>query len=201
MVLARGLRSAYAAVLAGDVRDPRDLASPRVSNPALMSSSPPYRALGRNWVKRFMATAPGEFEPTSRFYRLHAEGLSGTLRAGSTPDGSFSAPRPIHPDRDRPRVISVREAARLHGFPRTGFDSRLRSGTAFGRSATLYLHLWQERSRSQSAMRSTFPLWASRRRSRSAMRRCCAFPSGSGRRPKPRRAPAVPTPALRYSGR
>lgn len=29
--------------------------------------------------------------------------------------GSFMAPRPIHPT--RPRVISPREAARLHSFP------------------------------------------------------------------------------------
>lgn len=67
-------------------------------------------------TERFAATAQGDREPVSRFLRLHLHGLAPTLRAGSTPDrGSFSAPRPIHPVYDR--VISVREAARLHGFP------------------------------------------------------------------------------------
>ena len=114
-VLAHGLRSNYAATLAGDAIDAADLAPPRAWNPALLSSS--LRTVhSHETVLRFRGTNPGDFEPKSRFYRLHADGLSGTLRAGSTPDrGSFSAPRPIHPD--HPRVISVREAARLHGFP------------------------------------------------------------------------------------
>jgi DNA (cytosine-5)-methyltransferase 1 len=61
-------------------------------------------------------TAPGEFESKSRLYRLDEEGLCPTLRAGSGYDrGSYTAPRPIHPR--LPRVITVREAARLHSFP------------------------------------------------------------------------------------
>lgn len=67
-------------------------------------------------VARFASTQPGEFEPISRFYRLDPEGLSSTLRAGTGYDrGSFMAPRPIHPALSR--VISVREAARLHSLP------------------------------------------------------------------------------------
>lgn len=67
-------------------------------------------------IRRFAATAPGTYEPVSRFYRLSADGLAPTLRAGSDRQyGSFTAPRPIHPLRDR--CITVREAARLHSFP------------------------------------------------------------------------------------
>jgi DNA (cytosine-5)-methyltransferase 1 len=65
---------------------------------------------------RFAATTPGTFEPVSRFYRLSADGTALTLRAGSDrTHGAFTAPRPIHPI--HARCISVREAARLHGFP------------------------------------------------------------------------------------
>lgn len=67
-------------------------------------------------VLRFARTPPGAAEPVSRFYRLHAEGLSRTLRAGTGRDrGCFMAPRPLHPA--QPRVITVREGARLQGFP------------------------------------------------------------------------------------
>ena len=66
--------------------------------------------------QRMDRTAPGEFEKKSRLYRLDGGGLCPTLRAGSGYDrGSYTAPRPIHPN--LPRVITVREAARLHSFP------------------------------------------------------------------------------------
>lgn len=65
---------------------------------------------------RFRATEPGGQEAISRFYRLSWDGISPTLRAGTGPEhGSHTAPRPIHPE--RPRCITVREAARLHSFP------------------------------------------------------------------------------------
>lgn len=67
-------------------------------------------------LTRFAQTPPGSVEPVSRFYRLHPEGLSRTLRAGTGRDrGSFTGPRPLHPT--QPRVITVREGARLQGFP------------------------------------------------------------------------------------
>lgn len=67
-------------------------------------------------IRRFRATNQGETEPISRFYRLHPDGLCNTLRAGTGSErGAFTSPRPIHPT--LPRVISVREAARLHSFP------------------------------------------------------------------------------------
>lgn len=66
--------------------------------------------------RRFEATLPGEVEPISRFYKLPADGLSNTLRAGTDSSrGAFTSPRPIH--YAYPRCITVREMARLHGFP------------------------------------------------------------------------------------
>jgi DNA (cytosine-5)-methyltransferase 1 len=42
--------------------------------------------------------------------------LCNTLRAGTdSARGAFTSPRPIHPS--LPRVITVREAARLHSYP------------------------------------------------------------------------------------
>ncbi|MFI8611184.1 DNA cytosine methyltransferase [Pseudomonas sp. NPDC077649] len=66
--------------------------------------------------ERFLATEPGKTEPVSRFRKLPLDGLCNTLRAGTdSARGAFTSPRPIHPH--LPRVITVREAARLHSFP------------------------------------------------------------------------------------
>jgi DNA (cytosine-5)-methyltransferase 1 len=66
--------------------------------------------------RRFEETEPGQVEPISRFYKLAAQGLSNTLRAGTDSSrGAFTSPRPIH--YAYPRCITVREMARLHGFP------------------------------------------------------------------------------------
>jgi DNA (cytosine-5)-methyltransferase 1 len=54
----------------------------------------------------------GAVEPSTRYRRLYPDRPAFTLLAGS---GSFTALRPIHPY--RPRVITVREAARLQSFP------------------------------------------------------------------------------------
>ncbi|SDP49692.1 DNA (cytosine-5)-methyltransferase 1 [Afipia sp. GAS231] len=65
---------------------------------------------------RFAATEPGSVEPISRFFKLNSKGLSNTLRAGTDgARGAFTSPRPIHYGRDR--CVTVREMARLHGFP------------------------------------------------------------------------------------
>ncbi len=66
--------------------------------------------------QRFISTQAGTAEPVSRFFKLDLKGVSNTLRAGTDSQrGAFTAPRPIHPV--LPRVITVREAARLHSFP------------------------------------------------------------------------------------
>lgn len=65
---------------------------------------------------RFSQAVPGTVEKISRYPRLSWDGHCPTLRAGTGSDkGSFQAMRPIHPD--EARVITVREAARLQGFP------------------------------------------------------------------------------------
>ena len=65
---------------------------------------------------RFATVKPGESDTVGRHPRLKWSGQAPTLRAGTGPDkGSFQSLRPIHPDEDR--VINVREAARLQGFP------------------------------------------------------------------------------------
>ena len=66
--------------------------------------------------QRFRDTKPGTVEPISRFFRLAKKGVSNTLRAGTDGSrGAFMSPRPIHYRRDR--CVTVREMARLHGFP------------------------------------------------------------------------------------
>ena len=66
--------------------------------------------------KRFKKTQPGTVEDVSRFYKLSETGVSNTLRAGTdSARGAFTSPRPIH--YKYPRCITVREMARLHGFP------------------------------------------------------------------------------------
>jgi DNA (cytosine-5)-methyltransferase 1 len=107
--------SPYAAVLRGSVRDPEDRSYRRRFDPSLLTSSARTRHTDLS-IARFAATAPGETEPVSRFYRLDPDGLCNTLRAGTGSErGAYTSPRPIHPT--LPRVLSVREAARLHSFP------------------------------------------------------------------------------------
>ncbi|TAF36915.1 MAG: DNA cytosine methyltransferase, partial [Alphaproteobacteria bacterium] len=66
--------------------------------------------------RRFLETQPGEVEKISRFLKLPPAGVSNTLRAGTdAARGAFTSPRPIH--YKYPRCITVREMARLHGFP------------------------------------------------------------------------------------
>lgn len=66
--------------------------------------------------RRFAETEPGCVEPISRFFKLPADGVSNTLRAGTdSARGAFTSPRPIH--YKYARCITVREMARLHGFP------------------------------------------------------------------------------------
>jgi DNA (cytosine-5)-methyltransferase 1 len=112
---AKAATSGYAANLIAGRVDDDDLSWPRTNSPSRLTSS--LRTVHSAAVQdRFRGVAQGEVDAVSRFYRLHPEGISPTLRAGSTPDrGSYSAPRPIHPYANR--VISVREAARLHGYP------------------------------------------------------------------------------------
>ncbi len=83
--------------------------------PSSMTSSwrTDHSAISR---RRFGETLHGQTEPISRFYKLSPSGLSNTLRAGTDgARGAFTSPRPIH--YLYPRCVTVREMARLHGFP------------------------------------------------------------------------------------
>ena len=67
-------------------------------------------------VDRFNGIAQGSVDRVGRHARLAWSGQCPTLRAGTGPDcGSYQSVRPIHPE--KPRVITVREAARIQGFP------------------------------------------------------------------------------------
>lgn len=86
-----------------------------------------YQSAGEVWgcmgtkhtpdvIARFAATAQGSIDKISKAKRLDPKGFCPTLRAGTAKDkGSYQAVRPIH--YSEPRVITVREAARLQGFP------------------------------------------------------------------------------------
>jgi len=66
--------------------------------------------------ERYEQVKQGDTDSISRAKKLAWNGLCPTLRAGTGPDkGSHQAVRPIHPKKGR--VITVREAARLQGFP------------------------------------------------------------------------------------
>jgi DNA (cytosine-5)-methyltransferase 1 len=66
--------------------------------------------------KRFSTIAPGSIDKVGRHPRLEWNGVAPTIRAGTGADrGSHQSLRPIHPGEHR--VITVREAARLQGFP------------------------------------------------------------------------------------
>ncbi|GAB2510792.1 DNA cytosine methyltransferase [Microbacterium petrolearium] len=110
-----GKPSEYAAQLRGSKKDATDYSRPRPRLADELTSSA-RTVHTKKSIDRFQAAQPGTTEKVSRFLRLHPDGLCNTLRAGTASDrGAYTAPRPIHPV--HPRVITVREAARLHGYP------------------------------------------------------------------------------------
>jgi len=110
-----GRPSSYAASLRMVEQEQDDYSHPRGFEPDLLTSSTRTVHTPES-IRRFAATPPGTTEHVSRFLRLHPFGISNTLRAGTASDhGAYTAPRPIHPT--LPRVLTVREAARLHGYP------------------------------------------------------------------------------------
>lgn len=110
-----GHPSQYAAELHCLTNDAWHYGYVRDWNPTMLTSS--ARTLHTDISRRrFTETVPGNVEPISRFFRLPPEGLSNTLRAGTDgARGAFTSPRPIH--YKYARCITVREMARLHGFP------------------------------------------------------------------------------------
>ena len=110
-----GRASDYSAKLRGSKKDPTDYSRPRPRIADELTSSA-RTVHTKKSISRFEEAEPGTTEKVSRFLRLHPDGICNTLRAGTASDrGAYTAPRPIHPV--HPRVITVREAARLHGYP------------------------------------------------------------------------------------
>lgn len=110
-----GEPSPYAAELRCMTNDAWYFGYVRDWNPGVLTSS---ARTGHTEIsrRRFSETTPGTVEPISRFFKLAPGGLSNTLRAGTDgARGAFTSPRPIHYKHDR--CVTVREMARLHGFP------------------------------------------------------------------------------------
>jgi len=107
--------SSYARRLRGIEADPMDFSHPRSFDAQWLTSSWQTQHTTVS-IQRFSSTPQGTTEKVSRFLRLSETGLCNTLRAGTGGErGAHTSPRPLHPR--LARVISVREAARLHTFP------------------------------------------------------------------------------------
>ena len=110
-----GAPSRYAAEMRCLGNEDWHFGHPRRWDPSLLTSSArtDHTDISRT---RFAETGEGQVEPISRFFKLASAGVSNTLRAGTDgARGAFTSPRPIH--FRYPRCITVREMARLHGFP------------------------------------------------------------------------------------
>lgn len=110
-----GEPSRYAEAMRGIGNDAWGYGYPRNWNPRRLTSSArtEHTDISR---RRFRDTEPGRVEPVSRFFKLPPDGVSNTLRAGTdSARGAFTSPRPIH--YEYARCVTVREMARLHGFP------------------------------------------------------------------------------------
>lgn len=110
-----GEPSAYARKLRCLDNEAWEFGYPRLWDPSVLTSSmrTEHTEISR---RRFAETVPGEVEPISRFFKLSPHGVSNTLRAGTdSARGAFTSPRPIH--YRWARCVTVREMARLHGFP------------------------------------------------------------------------------------
>lgn len=108
-------KASYAKRLRGLVADETDFSHPREFDRNVLTSSArtEHTELSK---QRFLDTEQGKTEPVSRFRKLPLDGRCNTLRAGTdSARGAFTSPRPIHPQ--HARVITVREAARLHSYP------------------------------------------------------------------------------------
>lgn len=110
-----GEPSRYAEAMRAVGNDAWGYGYPRNWNPRRLTSSArtEHTDISR---RRFRDTEPGRVEPVSRFFKLPPDGVSNTLRAGTdSARGAFTSPRPIH--YEYARCVTVREMARLHGFP------------------------------------------------------------------------------------
>ena len=110
-----GEPSLYAQTMRCLTNDAWAYSYPREFDPSILTSSARTQHTDIS-KRRFGETEPGKVEPISRFFKLPTKGVSNTLRAGTDgARGAFTSPRPIH--YRNARCVTVREMARLHGFP------------------------------------------------------------------------------------
>ncbi len=110
-----GKPSSYAALMRCEAEDSWGFGYRRKFDRGIMTSSMRTEHTEKS-RRRFADTASGATEQVSRFFKLSPNGISNTLRAGTASDrGAFTSPRPIHCEFDR--CVTVREMARLHGYP------------------------------------------------------------------------------------
>ena len=109
------VRSRYASKLRCETKAAWHFGYQRKWDPDILTSS--IRTVHTDISRRrFAETGEGQVEPISRFFKLSRIGVCNTLRAGTdAARGAFTSPRPIH--FNYPRCITVREMARLHGYP------------------------------------------------------------------------------------
>jgi DNA (cytosine-5)-methyltransferase 1 len=111
----RSRQTSYVRRVNGTPRERSDQADPRAWNPRLVTSVG-LTVHSEAVMARFRRLRRGERDEIGRLPKLDPTRQSPTLRAGTGRDhGSFTSARPVH--YSSPRVITVREAARLHGFP------------------------------------------------------------------------------------
>lgn len=111
----RAPTSDYAKVARSVERDPSDFSYRRRWSGATCTGCMRIRHTEKA-IDLYETTPIGRTVPGHKLPKLDPEGICSTLRAGSdSTHGSYTAPRPIHPN--CPRCITAREAARLHGFP------------------------------------------------------------------------------------
>jgi DNA (cytosine-5)-methyltransferase 1 len=107
--------SAYAAEMRCQTNDGWHFGYVRDWDPSILTSSARTNHTEISRL-RYSETEPGTVEPISRFFKLSEVGVANTLRAGTDgARGAFTSPRPIHYQHNR--CVTVREMARLHGFP------------------------------------------------------------------------------------
>lgn len=108
-------RSWYAQVMRGVAEDPLDFSAPRAWDGRFCTNAL-ATSHGATVLQRFARLGCGDRDSVSGVVRLDPEGVSPTIRAGTTAaHGARSAPRPVHPVHDR--VLTTRECARLQSFP------------------------------------------------------------------------------------
>jgi len=109
-------QSAYARVMRGMTRDKQSKSHAPKKWDKLICTGCKRTVHGPVLTERCKNTPQGQTLPVSRLYKLKWDDVANTLRAGTPRErGAYSSPRPIHPE--QPRVVSVREGARLQSFP------------------------------------------------------------------------------------